>query len=83
MINFLAKEEVISAHYFIMNRMNDADQAGVKDHGAIIYCPRYGDNKRRRLQDHPQIAGSGPDSENPVTGQPERNLFSVNPLGAE
>lgn len=32
---FLTKEEVISAHYFMMKRMNDADQAGVKDHGLL------------------------------------------------
>ncbi len=32
---FLTKEEVISAHYFMMRRMNDADQAGVKDHGLL------------------------------------------------
>ncbi|MNE64902.1 Toxin Doc [compost metagenome] len=35
MTNFLTKEEVISAHYFMMKRMNDADQAGVKDHGLL------------------------------------------------
>lgn len=35
MIIFLTKEEVISAHYFIMKRMNDAEQAGVKDHGLL------------------------------------------------
>ncbi|WP_373233458.1 type II toxin-antitoxin system death-on-curing family toxin [Cohnella sp.] len=29
---YLSIEEVISAHYFMMRRMNDADQAGVKDH---------------------------------------------------
>jgi death on curing protein len=32
---FLTKEEVVSAHYFMMNRMNDADQAGVKDHSLL------------------------------------------------
>lgn len=32
---YLTKEEVISAHYFIMRKMNDADQAGVKDHGLL------------------------------------------------
>jgi len=32
---FLTKEEVIAAHYFIMRRMNDAEQAGVKDHGLL------------------------------------------------
>ncbi|UQZ84260.1 Toxin Doc [Paenibacillus konkukensis] len=35
MINFLTKEEVISAHYFMMKKMNDAEQAGVKDHGLL------------------------------------------------
>ncbi|MCA0758150.1 type II toxin-antitoxin system death-on-curing family toxin [Paenibacillus sp. N4] len=35
MTNFLTKEEVIAAHYFMMKRMNDADQAGVKDHGLL------------------------------------------------
>ncbi|WP_025690954.1 type II toxin-antitoxin system death-on-curing family toxin [Paenibacillus zanthoxyli] len=35
MTNFLTKEEVISAHYFMMKRMNDAEQAGVKDHGLL------------------------------------------------
>ncbi|WP_106769312.1 type II toxin-antitoxin system death-on-curing family toxin [Paenibacillus faecalis] len=35
MIQFLTKEEVISAHYFMMKRMNDAEQAGVKDHGLL------------------------------------------------
>lgn len=35
MIVYLTKEEVISAHYFIMKKMNDADQAGVKDHGLL------------------------------------------------
>lgn len=32
---FLTKEEVVSAHYFMMKRMNDAEQAGVKDHGLL------------------------------------------------
>ncbi|RXZ82117.1 type II toxin-antitoxin system death-on-curing family toxin [Paenibacillaceae bacterium] len=35
MIIFLTKEEVISAHYFMMRKMNDADQSGVKDHGLL------------------------------------------------
>lgn len=35
MINFLTREEVIAAHYFMMKKMNDADQAGVKDHGLL------------------------------------------------
>ncbi|MNM48766.1 Toxin Doc [compost metagenome] len=35
MIIFLTKEEVISAHYYMMKRMNDAEQAGVKDHGLL------------------------------------------------
>lgn len=32
---FLTKEEVIAAHYFIMRRMNDAEQAGVRDHALL------------------------------------------------
>jgi death-on-curing protein len=32
---FLTKEEVITAHYFIMKSMNDGDQAGVRDHGLL------------------------------------------------
>jgi death-on-curing protein len=32
---FLTKEEIVSAHYFMMKRMNDAEQAGVKDHGLL------------------------------------------------
>ncbi|MDQ6423094.1 type II toxin-antitoxin system death-on-curing family toxin [Paenibacillus sp. LHD-117] len=35
MTTFLSKEEVVSAHYFMMKKMNDADQAGVKDHGLL------------------------------------------------
>lgn len=35
MTKFLTKEEVVSAHYFMMKRMNDAEQAGVKDHGLL------------------------------------------------
>lgn len=35
MTYFLTKEEVVAAHYFMMKRMNDADQAGVKDHGLL------------------------------------------------
>jgi death-on-curing protein len=35
MIIFLAKEEVVAAHYFIMKKMNDAEQAGVKDHSLL------------------------------------------------
>jgi len=35
MIIFLTKEEIISAHYFMMRKMNDADQSGVKDHGLL------------------------------------------------
>lgn len=43
MITFLTKEEVISAHYFLMKKMKDADQAGVKDHGLLesaVHRPR-------------------------------------------
>jgi death-on-curing protein len=32
---FLTKEEVVAAHYFMMKRMNDAEQAGVKDHSLL------------------------------------------------
>jgi death-on-curing protein len=35
MTNFLTKAEVISAHYFMMKKMNDAEQAGVKDQGLL------------------------------------------------
>jgi death-on-curing protein len=35
MIIFLTKEEVVSAHYFMMRKMNDPDQAGVKDHSLL------------------------------------------------
>lgn len=40
---FLTKEEIVSAHYFMMKRMNDAEQAGVKDHGLLesaVHRPR-------------------------------------------
>jgi len=40
---YLTKEEVIAAHYFIMRRMNDAEQAGVRDHGLLesaVHRPR-------------------------------------------
>lgn len=43
MTDFLTKEEVIAVHYFMMERMNDADQAGVKDHGLLesaVHRPR-------------------------------------------
>ncbi|MFB5761970.1 type II toxin-antitoxin system death-on-curing family toxin [Paenibacillus medicaginis] len=35
MTKLLTKEEVVAAHYFMMKRMNDAEQAGVKDHGLL------------------------------------------------
>lgn len=35
MTNYLTKEEVIAAHYFMMRKMNDAEQSGVKDHGLM------------------------------------------------
>jgi death-on-curing protein len=35
MIIFLTIEEVVAAHYFMMRRMNDADQAGVKNHSLL------------------------------------------------
>jgi death-on-curing protein len=40
---FLTKEEVVAAHYYMMRRMDDADQAGIKDHGLLesaIHRPR-------------------------------------------
>ncbi|QJD86291.1 type II toxin-antitoxin system death-on-curing family toxin [Cohnella herbarum] len=35
MTYYLTKEEVVTAHYFMMRKMNDADQAGVKDHSLL------------------------------------------------
>lgn len=35
MVIFLTKEEVVSAHYFMMKRMNDLGQSGVKDHSLL------------------------------------------------
>jgi death-on-curing protein len=32
MTTYLTREEVVAAHYFLMKKMNDAEQAGVKDH---------------------------------------------------
>lgn len=32
---YLSKEEVVAAHYFMMKRMDDAEQAGVKDHALL------------------------------------------------
>ncbi|SDS67776.1 death on curing protein [Paenibacillaceae bacterium GAS479] len=32
---FLTKEEVVSAHYFMMKKMNDVKQSGIKDHGLL------------------------------------------------
>ena len=32
---FLTKEEVVAAHYFMMRKMKDADQAGIKDHSLL------------------------------------------------
>jgi len=46
MTTFLTKEEVISAHYFIMKKMNDSDQAGVKDRGLLesaVHRPQQSD----------------------------------------
>jgi death-on-curing protein len=43
MIKYLTKEEVIAGHYFIMKRMRDLEQAGVKDHSMLesaIYRPQ-------------------------------------------
>lgn len=35
MIKYLTKEEVIAGHYFMMKKMGDLDQAGVKDHSLL------------------------------------------------
>jgi hypothetical protein len=32
MTTYVTREEVVAAHYFLMKKMNDAEQAGVKDH---------------------------------------------------
>lgn len=43
MIKYLTKEEVIAGHYFIMKRMGDTGQAGVKDHSLLesaVYRPQ-------------------------------------------
>ncbi|NGM85301.1 type II toxin-antitoxin system death-on-curing family toxin [Paenibacillus sp. 7124] len=32
---FLTKEEIVAAHYYMMRKMNDADQAGIKDHALL------------------------------------------------
>ncbi|MBW7452567.1 type II toxin-antitoxin system death-on-curing family toxin [Paenibacillus sepulcri] len=57
MTTFLTKEEIISAHYFMMKKMNDADQAGVKDHGLLesaVHRPQqsvFGEDAYRNLYD--------------------------------
>lgn len=35
MIKYLSKEEVIAGHYFIMKKMGDVEQAGVKGHSLL------------------------------------------------
>ncbi|MDF2648691.1 MAG: death-on-curing protein [Paenibacillus sp.] len=35
MTTFLTKEEVVAAHYFMMKKKNDAEQAGVKDRSLL------------------------------------------------
>jgi death on curing protein len=35
MIKYLTKEEVITGHYFMMKKMGDLEQAGVKDHSLL------------------------------------------------
>lgn len=35
MIIFLTKEEIVAAHYYMMRKMEDADQAGIKDHALL------------------------------------------------
>lgn len=40
---YLSKEEVISGHYFMMKKMQDSEQSGVKDHPLLesaIYRPQ-------------------------------------------
>lgn len=40
---FLSKEEVVAGHYFMMKKMKDMEQAGVKDHALLesaIYRPQ-------------------------------------------
>ncbi|MBP1992097.1 type II toxin-antitoxin system death-on-curing family toxin [Paenibacillus eucommiae] len=32
---FLTKEEAVAAHYFLMKKMNDTEQAGVKEHALL------------------------------------------------
>ncbi|MDT3427307.1 death-on-curing protein [Paenibacillus forsythiae] len=32
---FLTKEEIVAAHYYMRRKMNDADQAGIKDHALL------------------------------------------------
>lgn len=43
MIKYLTKEEVIAGHYFMMKKMGDIGQAGVKDHSLLesaVYRPQ-------------------------------------------
>lgn len=35
MIKYLTKEEIIAGHYFIMKKMADMEQAGVRDHSLL------------------------------------------------
>lgn len=35
MTQFLSKEEVIAGHYFMMKKMKDTEQAGVKNHSLL------------------------------------------------
>ncbi|WP_179031219.1 type II toxin-antitoxin system death-on-curing family toxin [Paenibacillus kribbensis] len=35
MTKFLTKEELVAGHYYMMKRMEDADQAGIKDHALL------------------------------------------------
>ncbi|WP_410513090.1 type II toxin-antitoxin system death-on-curing family toxin [Paenibacillus sp. BR2-3] len=32
---FLTKEEIVAAHYYMMRKMEEADQAGIKDHALL------------------------------------------------
>ncbi|WJH35696.1 type II toxin-antitoxin system death-on-curing family toxin [Paenibacillus sp. CC-CFT747] len=57
MTTFLTKEEIMAAHYFMMRKMNDADQAGAKDHGLLesaVHRPQqsvFGEDAYPQLMD--------------------------------
>lgn len=44
MMIYLSKEEIIAGHYFMMRKMRDTDQAGVKDHALLesaLFRPQH------------------------------------------